>query len=71
MIKNNWCDFGDHEITEFGGYVIYSDEERGLKDVKMCTHCYALHILRYFPTSHIASYIRNNPTEYHLTPEER
>lgn len=70
-MTQNWCDYGDHEITELGGYVIYSDEQRGLDTVKMCKHCYALHILKYFPDTHMASYLKNNPTEYHLTLEER
>jgi hypothetical protein len=70
-MSENWCDYGKHEITQYGGYVIYSDEERGLDNVKMCKHCYALHVIKYFPDSHMKIYMINNPTEFHLTLEER
>lgn len=71
-MTENYCDYGNHPINEnLSGYVIYTDEERGIDDVKMCKHCYALHILKYFPNSGMASFIKNNPTEYHLTLEER
>jgi len=70
-MTENWCEYGNHAITELSDYVIYSDEERGLEDVRMCKHCYALHVLKYFPHTHMALYLKNNPTEYHLTLKER
>ena len=71
MTYENWCEYGDHQIENLVSYVIYSDQDRGLDNVKMCKHCYALHVLKYFPNSHMAMYIRNNPTEYRLTLDER
>lgn len=69
-MRGDWCEYGQHTIT-VEGYVVYSDSERGLDDIIMCKHCYALHIIKYFPRSHMAKYLKNNPTEYHLTLEER
>lgn len=70
-MAENWCDYGNHAIAELNDYVIYSDNDRCLEEVKTCKHCYALHILKYFPNGRMAEYLKNNPTEYHLTQEER
>ena len=69
-MTENYCNYKNHPISEYEGYVIYSDEIRGLNDVKMCRHCYGLHILMYYPRSHVADYIKNNPSTYHVTQEE-
>ena len=69
-MSENWCDYGNHEITELGGFVIYSDKKRGIECVKTCKHCYALHVLKYFPDTIMAKYLKKNPKECHLTLEE-
>lgn len=68
---SDYCDYKNHPISEHGDYVIYSDSIRGLKDVKMCKHCYGLYLLMYYPRSRLAGYVRNNLQEYHIAMEER
>ena len=62
----SYCEYGKHAIVRdtHGSYVIYSDQNRGLTDVVCCKACYGQHVLKYFPDSHVADYIRNNPSEY-------
>jgi len=66
MMAYGYCEYGEHEIEgRHGGYVVYTDLKHGIeKDIVMCRSCYAKHILKYYPDSHIADYIRSNPGEY-------
>ena len=63
------CDYGNHTIEpKHKGYVIYTDLRNGItNDTVTCRQCYAQHVLKYYPASHIADYIRNNPSEYPLS----
>ncbi len=65
------CKICNHQIINEFDYVVYSDDEHGLGTATICKHCYALHVLKYYPKSRVADYMKNNPTEFHLTLEER
>lgn len=64
-VSNNWCQVGNHAITDlFSGYV-WSDEEHGYpNDVRICRRCYALKMLEYYPDSKITKHILDNKNEY-------
>lgn len=53
--------------TLLNGYdrsYIYTCEKAGYKDIRICSPCYATHILKFYPESHIAQYIRDNAAQY-------
>jgi hypothetical protein len=67
----DFCSYGKHPISrDNGGYVILTDKSRGYNDIVCCKSCYREYILKYFPDSTIAGYIRNNPREYPVRDEE-
>ena len=59
----DWCEAGNHEIPFNHGYC-HTDEKMGWKDIEICRPCYAAHILKHWPDSPVAEYIRNHPEEY-------
>jgi len=61
-----FCSYGNHPIVreKHGSYVVLTDEARGLKNVVCCKSCYREYILKFFPDSRMAEYVRNNPSEY-------
>lgn len=65
-LNESVCEVGNHVMTpKHVGYVIYSDTDNGIGTDKVCCRvCYAKHILRFYPDSEIAKYIRKNPSEY-------
>lgn len=54
--RQSICNYGNHVVADTD-ILIYSDEDRGLRDVRTCRTCYAAHIIKYYPCSKIVDEI--------------
>ena len=65
MNKSGHCYYPneEHEMDKPSGCCCYWDEERGIESLQICNDHYNQHILRYFPDSRMAEYLRNQGVE--------